>query len=241
MAPVRGDESGPDLGAPVLVMVTDLGHGDVEPPLQLGEQRPDHGAFLLEAVHVPQEDVEFNPSDPHGVNASDRAQMVSSPIRSQPSPSSWRLMMRGVSASACGMSAMAFLKCSLLTWSPAASSLKASTRTNSLGSSTLRDQSNHRLPGSSRVASVKSATRPSHLSDQSGLTLNLTTMKITGGCLPLGNLGVPDGTAHPFLQPVSWPGRARIPRMLRGRTAAERRFPPVRPTARTAGTQPGPR
>src|SRR6476619_6681082 len=112
--------------------------------------------------------------------------MVISPIASQPSPASWRLMIRGVTASACGMAAIACLKWALFTWSPAASSLKASTRTNSLGSSTLRDQSNHRLPGSWRVASVKSATRPSHLSDQSGLTLNLTTMNITGLCLSLG-------------------------------------------------------
>ena len=36
--------------------------------------------------------------------------MVNSPIWSQLSPSSWRLMIRGVSASAWGMSCMAFLK-----------------------------------------------------------------------------------------------------------------------------------
>src|SRR5512141_292665 len=116
--------------------------------------------------------------------------MVSSPIWSQPSPSNWRLMICGVSRRAWGMSAMACLKCALLTWSPAASSLKASTRTNSLGSSTLRDQSNHRLPGSWRVAWVKSCTRPSQRSDHSGLTLNLTTMKITGTAFRCGD-GVP--------------------------------------------------
>ena len=69
VAPVRGDESGPDLSAPVLVLVPYLSYGDVKAPLQFGEQGPDHGAFLLQAVHVAQQDVEFNPSDPHGLNA----------------------------------------------------------------------------------------------------------------------------------------------------------------------------
>src|SRR5207244_12223481 len=67
------------------------------------------------------------------------------------------------------------LPISLLTCAAAPSSSKASTRTNSLGSSTLRDQSNQRLPGSARVASVNSCTRPNHRSDQSGFVLNLTT------------------------------------------------------------------
>ena len=77
------------------------------------------------------------------------------------------------------MSAMNFLKCSLVTCSlPASPSRNPSTRTYSDGSSRLRDQSNHRLPGSLRVASVKSATRSGKLSTYSGFGLNLTTMKI---------------------------------------------------------------
>ena len=54
---------------------------------------------------------------------------------------------------------------------------KASTNTNSLGSSTLRDHSKKRLPGSARVAWVKPSTRSSQRSLHSGLTGNLTTMK----------------------------------------------------------------
>ena len=108
--------------------------------------------------------------------------MLSSPIRDHPlAPSIVVLMMRGVSASAWGMSCMACLKWSLLTWGPAPSVSKASTRTNSFGSSTLRDQSKKRLPGSARVASVKSATRSSHCSAHSDFALNLTTMKIMAG------------------------------------------------------------
>src|SRR5919202_904408 len=86
-------------------------------------------------------------------------------------------MILGVRASACGMSFIAWAKWALPTCGPAPSSVKASTRTNSCGSSTLRDQSNQRLPGSCRVARVKSPTRSIQRSDHSGLVWNLTTMK----------------------------------------------------------------
>ncbi len=59
---------------------------------------------------------------------------------------------------------------------PAPSSVKPSTSTKVLSSSTLRDHSKKRLPGSARVDRVKLSTRSSQRSLQSGLTGNLTTM-----------------------------------------------------------------
>src|SRR3954470_1254394 len=71
------------------------------------------------------------------------------------------------------------MKCSDWTWAaPASSSRNASTITYSFGSSTLRDQSNHRQPGSARVASVNSRVISGQLSACSGLTWNLAVMKI---------------------------------------------------------------
>ncbi|MFB9072423.1 hypothetical protein ACFFX0_14955 [Citricoccus parietis] len=62
--------------------------------------------------------------------------------------------------------------------------MKASTRTNPFGSSTLRDHSNQRLPSSARVADVNSATESRKVSVYSGLTWYLTTMKIMGPAYP---------------------------------------------------------
>src|SRR6185312_14954235 len=87
-------------------------------------------------------------------------------------------MIRGVSESAGSMSRMACWKCSLLTWASAPSSAKASTRTYSWGFSRLRDQSNQRFPASERVASVNERVSSGQRSAHSGLTGNLTTMKI---------------------------------------------------------------
>jgi hypothetical protein len=75
---------------------------------------------------------------------------------------------------------LAFLKWSDWTWAaPAASSRNASMSTYSLGSSSDRDQSNHRHPGSERVAAVKSPTISGQSSACSGSTWNLAAMKIT--------------------------------------------------------------
>src|SRR6478609_8903099 len=101
----------------------------------------------------------------------------SSPIASQPSPSTCRLTILGVAVRADGVSATNALKWSLFTCGPAPSSVNASTSTNSQLSATLRDHSNHRLPGSLRVASVNGVTRSIQVSTSSGLTGNLTTMK----------------------------------------------------------------
>ena len=98
-------------------------------------------------------------------------------------PSMGTLMIRGVSASAVGSVSTAVLKWSLSTCAAAPSSWNASTRTNSFGSSVLRDHSNHRFPGSARVASVNSWTKSSHRSDHSGFVLNLATMRITSWTL----------------------------------------------------------
>src|SRR6476469_874792 len=97
-----------------------------------------------------------------------------------PSASIVWLMIFGVDANSPGASAMNFSKCELVTCAlPASPSRNPSTRTYSDGSSKLRDQSNHMLPGSLRVSLVKSATLSGKLSTYSGFGLNLTTMKIT--------------------------------------------------------------
>jgi hypothetical protein len=48
-------------------VVPHLRDGYIEAALELGQQRPDDGAFLLQALDVAEEDVEFNPADPHAV------------------------------------------------------------------------------------------------------------------------------------------------------------------------------
>ena len=48
-------------------LVPHLGDGDVEATPDLCEQRPDDRALFLEALDVAQEDVEFDPADPHAL------------------------------------------------------------------------------------------------------------------------------------------------------------------------------
>ena len=55
--------------------VIGVGHGDVEAALELGQHRAHHGAFLLQAVDVAEEDVEFNPADPHAFIVSSAPQL----------------------------------------------------------------------------------------------------------------------------------------------------------------------
>src|SRR3954452_17836125 len=104
-----------------------------------------------------------------------------SPSSDQSSCGTEKLTIRGVSARCGGSSRWAALKWS--DWpcaAPAASSRNASTSTYSLGSSRLRDQSNHRQPGSARVASVNDLLIDGQLSASSGRTRNLAVMKIIG-------------------------------------------------------------
>src|SRR5215218_10963935 len=101
-----------------------------------------------------------------------------------------KLTILGVSARCGGRSCWAFLKWSDRTWAaPAASSRNASTRTYSLGSSTERDQSNHRQPGSPRVAVVNSRVISGQLSACSGSTWNLAVMKIMAALLSVASTG----------------------------------------------------
>src|SRR4051812_14111594 len=89
--------------------------------------------------------------------------------------------MRGVADRWGGRVCWAALKWADWTWAaPASSSRKASTRTYSVGSSTLRDQSKDRQPGSARVAAVKSAVISGQRSAYSGRTLNRAVIKIIG-------------------------------------------------------------
>ncbi len=80
-------------------------------------------------------------------------------------------------------------------------SAKASSRTNSLGFSTLWDQSKKTLPGSPRVARVKSSSRGSQLSRSAARAVNLTAMKIMGapgrGVGPCGSPAVRPRSPHP--------------------------------------------
>jgi hypothetical protein len=63
---------------------------------------------------------------------------------------------------------------------PASASRKPSTSTQVRGSSTLRDHSKNRLPGSARTASVNSRISSGNWSSNSGRTGHFTTMRITG-------------------------------------------------------------
>src|SRR5712692_6901017 len=115
----------------------------------------------------------------------------SSAMVDQPSPGTSTWIISGVAATASGIHAMAAWKCAECTCaSPAARSLKASSSTNWLGLSTLRDHSKKTLPGSARVAAVKGATRASHWSATSGRTANFTSI-YNNGPPPR-----PDGTVH---------------------------------------------
>lgn len=98
---------------------------------------------------------------------------ASSPSADHCVPSTVQLMIFGVWARYAGSSDVADLKCALCTWlEPAASSRNASTSTYSVGSLTLRDQSNHRQPSSARVASVKAREISGQASACSGLMGN---------------------------------------------------------------------
>ncbi len=104
-----------------------------------------------------------------------------SPSSDQSVPGTAKLTIRGVSTRYAGSSEVAVLKWSDCTCAPpASSSANASIRTYSVGSSRLRDQSNQRLPGSSRVASVKTREISGQASACSGLMWNLAVMKIKG-------------------------------------------------------------
>lgn len=63
--PVRCNKACAEPDSAVLVLVADLRGGHLEAPFQLGDKRPHEGAFLLQAVHIAEEDVEFDPPDPH--------------------------------------------------------------------------------------------------------------------------------------------------------------------------------
>src|SRR3954469_3802199 len=103
----------------------------------------------------------------------------SSPSSDQSSCGTEKLTIRGVSARCGGSSCCAALKCSDCTCAPPASSSRnASTSTYSFGSSRLRDQSNHRQPGSARVASVNDVLIEGQASASSGRTRNFAVMKI---------------------------------------------------------------
>src|SRR5271169_5758241 len=115
------------------------------------------------------------------------------------------LTIHGVCARCGGRSRCAFLKCAELTCAPPASpSLKASTRTYSFGSAMLRDQSNHRQPGSFRVASVNSAAICGHRSASSGRILNLAVMKIISPPAGLGGavLSDPHRTVRTYVRSI---------------------------------------
>ena len=59
MRPVRRDQPDADKGAPVLVLQSGLGHGNVEAALELGHHRAHHGALLLQAVDIAEEDIDL--------------------------------------------------------------------------------------------------------------------------------------------------------------------------------------
>jgi uncharacterized protein (DUF1810 family) len=63
---VRGNERRSDRGAPVQVERVDLGRRYPEPALHFRDHRAHDRALVLERVDVAEEQVELEPSDPHG-------------------------------------------------------------------------------------------------------------------------------------------------------------------------------
>src|SRR5690606_22399155 len=55
---VGGHDHHADLGSAVQIQLTDLGHGHVEAPAQLGDHRSDHAALLLQRPNVTEQEVE---------------------------------------------------------------------------------------------------------------------------------------------------------------------------------------
>src|SRR3954468_3694088 len=132
-----------------------------------------------------------------------------SPSSDQSSCGTEKLTILGVSARCGGSSFCAALKWSDCTCAaPASSSRNASTSTYSAGSSRLRDQSNHRQPGSARVASVKARLIDGQSSASSGRMRNLAVMKII--CLPFPR-------AEPILVPAATPRPPHLPAPRTGR------------------------
>ena len=64
------DEAYADAGAAVEVEVVCFGDGHVILSLQFGNDRPDDRAFLLQRVHIAEQQVEFGPANPHGLSVS---------------------------------------------------------------------------------------------------------------------------------------------------------------------------
>ena len=65
VGPVRPDESDAEPCAPVQVVMVDFGDGDVEAFAHFGNDGPDYRAFLLQGMDISQQQVQFNPTDPH--------------------------------------------------------------------------------------------------------------------------------------------------------------------------------
>ena len=62
----RADRGDADHGAPVQVVRPHLGHRHLGAATQIGQQRAQQAALLLQRVHVAQQQVELDPPDPHG-------------------------------------------------------------------------------------------------------------------------------------------------------------------------------
>ena len=63
---VRCYHGRPNKCSSVLVLQPCFGSRNLEAPLQLGHEGANQGALLFEAMDITQEDVEFNPTNPHG-------------------------------------------------------------------------------------------------------------------------------------------------------------------------------
>lgn len=62
---VRGHHGSANQSAPVLVLEAGLSCGDLKAALEFGDQRPDQRTLLLQAVNIAQQDIKFDPPDPH--------------------------------------------------------------------------------------------------------------------------------------------------------------------------------
>lgn len=65
MAMITGDAGQSDHGPPMQLVMINFGRTDLEPSAQLGYQGSYDGPFLLQRMHITEQQVELDPPDPH--------------------------------------------------------------------------------------------------------------------------------------------------------------------------------
>src|SRR5665811_1187497 len=68
---VCSDHGGAYSGPAMQIEVVNLGSGDLKRATQVGDDGPHDRAFRLQRMHVAQQEVEFDPADPHSSSQSE--------------------------------------------------------------------------------------------------------------------------------------------------------------------------